>query len=154
MTCGHIRLAVQSDAESISALIIVTLRETNATDYSPEIIDRLVDNFTPENVVAHLASREVLVAVQGDIIIGTASLEQSRARTVFVHPSMQGKGVGALLMEEIEALALGAGLKILHVNSSISAQGFYQRLGYSKVRDEYFEDERTIVMSKSINQDD
>lgn len=46
----EIRQALEMDAEAISAVIIASLRETNAKDYSPDIIDRIAENFSPTAV--------------------------------------------------------------------------------------------------------
>jgi histone acetyltransferase (RNA polymerase elongator complex component) len=51
-------------------------------------------------------------------------------------------------MQTVEALAIEGGLHQLSLLSSITAQGFYQRLGYSSVRDVYHGAERTILMQK------
>jgi len=53
-------------------------------------------------------------------------------------------------MLAVENQALMRGSQRLRVPSSITAQGFYKRLGYSKVRDEYHGDERTIIMEKQL----
>ena len=50
------------------------MRETIIPDYAPEIIERIVANFTPPLVAARMADRLMLVATIGDEIIGTAKL--------------------------------------------------------------------------------
>lgn len=89
-----IRLAQEADVEAISAVVLSALRETNAKDYSQDIISRVVQNFTPAAVRKLLASRIVCVATNGKNVVGTASLDGAVIRTVFVSPSMQGQGVG------------------------------------------------------------
>lgn len=46
MDC-QIRNAMDADAPTISRIIIGTLRESNAQDYSPEIINQVGQSFSP-----------------------------------------------------------------------------------------------------------
>jgi predicted N-acetyltransferase YhbS len=145
-----IRPSVPSDAVAISHVIVRALQETNAKDYSPEIIASVVANFSPERISRLLAERVVLVAISGIEILGTASLQGPTIRTVFVRPDAQGRGIGAALMKEIEQVARQHGLTRLTVPSSVTAEPFYQKLGFDPVRDEYHGEERTIIMEKTL----
>jgi N-acetylglutamate synthase-like GNAT family acetyltransferase len=97
-----------------------------------------------------LAQRQMLVAIVDNHIVATASLDQDVVRSVFVDPSHQGKGLGKHLMERIQSIATNAGLNLLRVPSSITAEGFYASLGFKKVRDEFHKSERTIIMTKTL----
>ncbi len=149
MVC-KIRAAREGDAEAISRVIIAALRETNAGDYSPKIIVRVAENFSPAAVLRLLASRVVFVAVQGATVVGTASLDGAVVRTVLVSPSAQKQRVGLKLMAEIEGAARANGIAVLSVPSSITAQGFYAKLGFEVVEERYHGDERTIIMKRSL----
>lgn len=145
-----IRQANRGDAEAISLIIVSALRASNAGDYSPEIIARLEKNFDPQAIEALLEKRRVYVAFMSGHIVGTASLEASSVRTVFVAPEMQGCGVGRRLLQEIENTARIAGLPVLTVQSSVTAEPFYSKLGFTLVGDHYYGDERTILMQMSL----
>src|SRR5712692_9134379 len=125
----EIKPATAVDAEGISCMVIRALRETNPQDYAPEIIDALVSTFSPERVASLIASRQVYVAIAHGMIIGTASLRGSVVRTVFVDPDHQGKGIGARLMDVVEIPARARSITTLIVPSSLTAQGFYEKLG-------------------------
>ncbi|MBV4496557.1 GNAT family N-acetyltransferase [Pseudomonas sp. SWRI12] len=146
-----IRNAMATDAPAISQTIINALRQSNAQDYSPEIIDQVVQNFSPPAILQLLAQRQILVATVDNHIVATASLDQDVVRSVFVDPSYQGKGLGRHLMARIQSIAINAGLKLLRVPSSITAEGFYASLGFEKVRDEFHKSERTIIMTKTLD---
>ncbi|RON19449.1 GNAT family N-acetyltransferase [Pseudomonas frederiksbergensis] len=145
-----IRNAMNADAPAISRTIINTLRESNAQDYSSEIIDQVAQSFSPLAILHLLTERQVLVATVDSHIVATASLDQDVVRSVFVDPSYQGKGIGRHLMERIQSIAINAGLNLLCVPSSITAEGFYASLGFKKIRDEFHESERTIIMAKTL----
>ncbi len=53
----------------------------------------------------------------------------------FVHPDFQGKGVGKRLWHEIVALAKDHGLTVLHLESDPAAQSFYDKLGFTTIRE-------------------
>lgn len=149
MACD-VRPARESDADTVSAVILSALRETNAKDYSQDIITRVAQSFSPAAVRKLMASRTVLVAMKGGDVVGTASLDGAVVRTVFVSPSVQGQGTGTRLMGEIERIAYIKGVTLLTVPSSVTAEAFYARLGFKAVGDSYHGDERTIIMERSL----
>ena len=145
-----IRPARQDDADEISAVILRTLRETNAKDYAREIIERVEHSFSPSAVLQLIDKRTVFVAAIGSRVVGTASLDGSVVRTVFVSPDVQARGIGKLLMAEIERTARARDIHTLVVPSSLSAETFYVQLGFQAVRDSYYGEERTIIMERSL----
>ncbi|MCA6121600.1 GNAT family N-acetyltransferase [Bradyrhizobium sp. WSM 1704] len=145
-----IRTAREEDADEISAVILRTLREINAKDYAREIIKRIESSFSPSAVLELISKRTVFVAAIGGRVVGTASLDGSVVRTVFVSPDVQSRGIGKLLMAEVERTARQRKIDRLAVPSSISAETFYAQLGFKAVRDSYFGKERTIIMERSL----
>jgi len=126
-----------ADAAAVSALIARALRESNAADYPPEEIDRLVLLHTPERVREMFAEGPGLVIREDGGVTGAARLTPSREkpgewwlRTVFVYPEKQGCGIGRALVERLEASARERGAKTLRLGASKTAHGFYRRLGY------------------------
>ena len=104
MECS-IRPALEDEADQISAVILRALRETNAKDYTDEIIERVERSFSPSAVLQLIGKRTVFVATVGNRVVGTASLDESVVRTVFVAPDAQAQGIGKLLMAEVERTA-------------------------------------------------
>jgi N-acetylglutamate synthase-like GNAT family acetyltransferase len=147
-----IRFAREDDAADISGVILHALRETNAKDYTDAIIARVERSFSPDAVRQLITKRTVFVATIGDRVVATASLDGSVVRTVFVSPDVQARGIGKLLMAEIERTARGRSIAALTVPSSVTAESFYARLGFKAVRDSYHDDERTIIMERVIAQ--
>jgi len=147
-----IRNAMYADAPAISRIIIGTLRESNAQDYSSEIIDQVELSFSPQAILRLLTQRQVIVAILESRVVATASLEHDVVRSVFVEPAYQGKGIGRQLMTKIQSIAIAGGFNLLRVPSSITAEGFYASLGFKKIRDIFHESERTIIMSKTLVQ--
>ncbi|MNE09179.1 putative N-acetyltransferase YafP [compost metagenome] len=146
----QIRRARPEDAADISRVIIAALRQTNAADYDAATIARVEKSFSEARIAGLLEKRLIFVAANHDEVVATASLEDDVVRSVFVAPEYQRSGIGEQLMLAVENEALMRGSQRLRVPSSITAQGFYNCLGYSKVRDEYHGDERTIIMEKRL----
>ncbi|MGY8704391.1 GNAT family N-acetyltransferase [Bradyrhizobium sp. 18BD] len=145
-----IRPAREDDAADISGVILRALRETNAKDYTDAIIERIARSFSPDAVRELIGKRTAFVATVGDRIVGTASLDGSVVRTVFVAPDVQGRGIGKLLMAGIERSARERSIAALTVSSSVTAETFYAGLGFRAVRDSYYDDERTIIMERLL----
>ncbi|UFS77380.1 GNAT family N-acetyltransferase [Tardiphaga sp. 37S4] len=150
MTCD-IRPAQAGDAADISRVIIRALRETNAKDYTPDIIARVELSFSPAAVERLIDQREVFVAEMGNRVVGTASLDGQALRTMFVLPDVQGRGIGRLLVQRIERVARERQLAILTVPATVTAEAFYARLGFTAVREAYHGEERTIVMERVLS---
>lgn len=146
-----VRLAQASDAEGISQVILAALHSSNAGDYPADVIARVASNFTPQAVLHLLARRTVLVAIRDQLIVATAALDASVVRSVFVNPVLQGQGIGRQLMVDIEQRAREAGVTVLSVPSSLTAEPFYTKLGFHTVRDVYHGNERTLVMEKALS---
>lgn len=148
----QIRLATGDDAPAISEIIIAALRESNAQDYSPEIIDQVEKSFSPAAILQLLNQRRMFVATIDLHVVATASLDRDVVRSVFVAPCHQGAGIGKKLMETLESIAIKEGVQRLRVPSSITAEAFYASLGFEKIRDEFHGAERTIIMEKRLGQ--
>lgn len=150
-TMTDVRYAILNDAPELSSLVQQTIRISNGQDYPKRVIDRVTDNFSLQNVCQLINSRTVWVAVRGGTLSGTASLDGNTVRMVFVLPSAQGKGIGQCLMQTVEKTARSRGHKVLRVPASLTARGFYSKLGYFDVRELLYGDERTFVMEKSLS---
>jgi predicted N-acetyltransferase YhbS len=144
-----IRTATEADAAALSAIIRRALREVNASDYEPAIIEAVAANFSCEQLLEAIRRRPVFVAAIDGEIVGTGSLEGRTVRSMFVRPDHACRGIGTALMRRIEALAVAQGTERLVLQSSITAEGFYRRHGFEAVRDHIHGRERTIIMEKT-----
>ncbi len=62
-----------------------------------------------------------------------------RLRQMAVQNNLQGKGIGASMMNFAEILARDKGFKKLIMHSRVTAIGFYEKFGYKVVGDEFIE---------------
>jgi len=73
-------------------------------------------------------------------------------RQMAVQNNLQGKGIGASMMNFAENVAKDAGYKILMMHARKSAIGFYERLGYKVSGNEFLEISIPhFVMEKKIS---
>jgi GNAT superfamily N-acetyltransferase len=145
-----IRAASEVDASAIAELCQRTVRETNAADYTPEAIERIVAFFAAAEVLRRMADRKVFVACDGEMLAGTASLGPDKVHTVFVHTGLQQRGVGRRMMAFVEDVARGEGRRALALSSSITAVPFYARLGYVEAGREMHQSVATVLMVKML----
>lgn len=133
-----IRRFEESDAESVSELIVRTLKISNSADYSPEALEEVITRQTPEDILqkSRFTHFYVVEAECGEII-GCGAIgpywdrdDESSLFTIFVSPEMQGRGVGRLIVDTLEKDELFLKSKRVEIPASITGLGFYLKMGY------------------------
>ena len=122
----------------ISNLIIQDLINVNSKDYGMERVEEMAQDFTVEKLQKTFNNRKkVFIALLDEKVVGTAGLEKSWYSddeywilTVFVKPENHGQGIGSELIKKIEEYAHTLPIKKLIIPESITAHGFYYKLGY------------------------
>jgi GNAT superfamily N-acetyltransferase len=146
-----IRRFLPTDAERVSALIRNTLLISNTRDYDIETVRNLTQHFAPERLVTLSSRREVFVHEIEGRILGTISLEGSTIYGFFVVPDRQGEGIGKELLDHVERVSRVRGVRALQMSASITAAGFYEKMGYAAVGGEDNEMfGKTIIMRKEL----
>ncbi|MET8150562.1 GNAT family N-acetyltransferase [Actinoplanes sp. NPDC049668] len=131
---AEIRSFRPGDGPVVSDVIGHCLREVNSRDYPSHIITLMCEHFTAARIEQLAGERQMFVAVENGTVVGTVSRDDNKVFTMFVRPGSIGRGVGRQLMHHIEALAAAEGHDHMETGASITAHGFYQRLGYVDVR--------------------
>jgi N-acetylglutamate synthase-like GNAT family acetyltransferase len=144
-----IRRATADDSEAVHEIVLRALRESNSRDYPASVIDRLVLTL-PNKVASNLETWHAFVAITNGKVVGTGGLSGQIVQAVYVHPDHQRGGVATRLMDAVENAAIAQSVRTLSVQSSITAQPFYANRGFTVSREEFFGEERTIVMSKDL----
>lgn len=129
-----LRAARLPDAEAISWLISEALRQTNAVDYSPSVIERMIVSYSAPRIGMMIRSREMFVAEIEREVVGTIGYAAGTVRSLFVLPSHQGLGLGRQLLSSVEEIARNELICSLTVAASLTAVGFYRHHGFDALR--------------------
>ena len=89
-----IRRATTDHAKGISGVICSAIEQTNAKDYPPTVIGRLIGNFSTAKVEKLLTERLTFIALVDEIVVGTGALQEAEIRSVFVSPAHHRTGIG------------------------------------------------------------
>jgi N-acetylglutamate synthase-like GNAT family acetyltransferase len=145
----EVRRATAEDAEAVREIVLRALREVNARDYPASVIDRLAA-ILPERIAATLGQTQAYVATDAGRVVGTARLNGRTITSVFVNPADTGRGVGAKLLDVIESAAREKSQTTLDLLSSVTACEFYKKRGFAVVREDFFGEEKVILMMKRL----
>ncbi|SEK85112.1 Ribosomal protein S18 acetylase RimI [Ruminococcus sp. YRD2003] len=133
----EIRRFREEDAEAVSALVIKTVRISNVKDYTPELMEEVVKNMQPANILERAGWTHFYVVEDEGGIIGCGAIgpywgktDESSLFTIFVLPEYQGRGAGRLIIETLEQDEFFLRAKRIEIPSSITAVNFYRRMGY------------------------
>jgi len=137
-------------SKQVSNLIRNTLRKINSKDYSKEIIEKMCSRFSEENIINRSSNRKMVVMIDNEKVIGTASLKDNIILSVFVDVTTQGNGIGTTLMRYLEEMALKKGFKKVLIPSSITSVSFYKKLGYTIIEEKINEFGKNIILEKMV----
>lgn len=138
-----VRTAGPRDLEAIRALLVETWHNTYDSIYGRERVDAICADWHSIAALQAQLDRpnsEFIVADDGEAIAGLAfasTLDDGKTvmlHQLYVRPGQQGRGIGGLLMDEIEAAFPVAGRLRLEVEeANAKAIAFYTAQGFSQV---------------------
>lgn len=112
------------------------------------------------------AIEEAYLNNQGEFLIGEwdgvfvamgalhrTDAERAEIKRMRVHPDYQGRGLGQMLLNELEARARNLGYKTLHLDTSvvqIPAQKLYEKNGFRAVGRDIYQELEVILYEKSL----
>ncbi|MBX9450382.1 MAG: GNAT family N-acetyltransferase [Mesorhizobium sp.] len=138
-----VRTASSRDIEAVRALLVETWHDTYDAIYGPERVTAITDDWhSIPSLEARLIrpNSEFLVADDGERIGGMAFASAAdEGKTVMLHqlyvqPGCQGRGIGSLLLDEIESCFPDADKVRLEVEeANAKAVAFYVAQGFAKV---------------------
>jgi len=145
-------------AGALSEIITRNLLEVNCADYGLDEMEDMAKRFQPEDIKQLAQCRHTLVALDKDQVVGTGSISNDFSDedsvfwvlTVFVNPDQHGRGIGRIIMENLETKAIGLGCKRLILPSSLTAHKFYMKLGYSYIGGVAIQNDKRQYMMEKI----
>ena len=133
-----VRLFQTQDAEQIARLFNETIREVNICDYSTSQVKAWApDDIYFRNWVEVCSSRFTYVADDEGVIAGFGELETNgHIDCFYCYKNYQRRGVGSQIYQAIEVKAFELSMNRLFTEASITAKPFFQRLGFSIVKEQ------------------
>ncbi|MCP4761384.1 MAG: GNAT family N-acetyltransferase [archaeon] len=137
-----VRLINEKDYISVTDIISENMRIVNSKSYPDSVIDFMCDYYGIENFEERASEFKELFVVEksdnSEEIIGVGGWKSipneqdlGYVSCMFIKISYHSKGVGKLLLTEIEKTAKSNNISRLTLNSSINAENFYQKMGYN-----------------------
>lgn len=135
-----VRTAGERDLQAVRALLVETWHATYDGIYGAEKVTAITDDW---HSMASLNARltrpnsEFLVADDGKILGGVAYAEADGEtvvlRQLYVLPALQGRGIGGMLLDEVEASFPEARKLRLEVEeANVKAVAFYMSQGFAR----------------------
>lgn len=157
MTDIIIRNYDEKDADEVLNLIHRNSLEINAKDYGLEAMQKFVDICDAKWLSKRASFCHMYVAEENGHVVGVGgisgyfgSLTESIILNVFVLPEYHGIGIGKKIIQTLENDEYGIRANRIEVPASITAKGFYYKLGYRfKNGIEKLDEEKHYRMEKS-----
>ena len=127
-----LRPYLASDAPMLAQIFAAAIHELTGDDYSEAQQEAWAAAAEDEDEFGKkLAGELTLIATMQNSPVGFASLKGNETiDMLYVHPSVAGQGVGAMLVDALEKLAGARGAKALSVDASDTAVEFFRKRGY------------------------
>lgn len=125
-----IRRACVGDAPSILLVHHRSVQTLCAPDYCPEQIRAWTANQDPEVVARSLVTEETWVVECLGQVRGFGARVANEVVALYVDPDCTGQGLGHLLLTTLERRVTHDGFGLVRLDSTITAQYFYQGQGY------------------------
>lgn len=134
-----VRPAVITDVVAMQSLFRDTVLQICRRDYTAEeVADWVSCGDSLEHWKVLLSAHRYIVAQDrlGNIIGFSSMNAAGYLHTMFVHKDWQRKGIAALLLSEVEKMAHGYGVDRISVEASITARAFFEKHGYTVMREQ------------------
>lgn len=131
----YIRAYKLSDTKEIMQLFYDTVHNINSYDYSLEQVQAWAPlQMDKQKWQERLSQRMAYVVEANEKILGFSELETNgHIDCFYCHKDYQGKGVGSLMIKNIEAQAKLLNISRLYAEVSITAKPFFQHHGFQVV---------------------
>ena len=127
-----LRPYLASDTPMLAQIFVAAIQQLTGDDYSEAQQEAWAEAAEDEEAFGKkLAGELTLIATMQNSPVGFASLKGNETiDMLYVHPSVAGQGVGAMLVDALEKLAGARGAKALSVDASDTALEFFKKRGY------------------------
>lgn len=134
-----IRSAGGADARIFLETLNRSIREVASADYAPEVIEAWVIPIDEKSLSRYAENPEgelrIIAELDGAPVgIGATVIANSELRACYVASEGLRQGVGTALVYELERLGKASGLTHFLLSGTITAEAFYNSLGYRSLK--------------------
>lgn len=131
-----LRVASEHDAEAACQVLRRSISELCVSDHhnDEKILAAWLKNKTPEHVRDRIKAGEnfTVVALRDGCVCGIAMItNQGEIQLCYASPEVRFLGAGKLMLQALEQQALRWGLNKVFLTSTLTAQAFYERNGFT-----------------------
>jgi putative acetyltransferase len=127
-----LRPLLPTDPPLLVAIFQSSIEELTGDDYTAaqqQAWAAMADD--DEGFASRLAGGLTLVATMNGSPVGFAAMQgNQQIDMLYVHPAMSGQGVGSMLLDALERLAVARGATRLTADASDTARPFFERRGF------------------------
>ena len=128
----QLRQAVERDVSAIRLIHQTAIRTVCSKDYPAKVISAWLAGNRDERYLKGIRDTSFWMVQDSDPIgFGNISLISHKIEALFLMPDARGRGIAASLLRHLETIGFQAGLENILVDSSLTAQAFYVKHGYS-----------------------
>ncbi|MFL6836313.1 MAG: GNAT family N-acetyltransferase [Bradyrhizobium sp.] len=127
-----LRPFLPTDTPMLATIFAASVMELTGDDYNEAQQEAWAAAAEDEEAFGNkLAAELTLIATLQNSPVGFASLRgNDHIDMLYVHPSVAGQGIGAMLCDALEKLAGARGTSSISVDASDSALDFFRKRGY------------------------
>lgn len=118
------------DLLELYQFIVETIQVSYFGYYPKEAIDHFIDYSNTTDILDDAKHHYICVIKRNGRIVATGTLRYTHVKRVFVHPDWQGKGLGKVIMQDLEQQARKNDLPLIELHSSLFAKPFYDSQSY------------------------
>lgn len=144
-------------ADTIYNILHTTIRTVYPKYYPNEVADFFCQHHSREHILEGIASGNMGVLIDGNIIIGTGCYNGNHITGVYVLPNYQKQGYGSKIMDYLE-VEISKKYDTALLDASLSAVCLYEYRGYKTVGHGIYELQNDVklvyeIMEKKLKVD-
>ena len=119
-------------ADEIRDVLHTTIKTVYPSFYPKEVVDFFCNHHSREHVLEGIASGNMGVLMDEDVIIGTGCYYGNHITGVYVLPKYQNKGCGTMIIDHLET-EIAKNYDTVELDASLAAVILYEHRGYKTV---------------------